>query len=100
MAGRQYANGSPVFERGRLSSDEAAQASDDNYNLISVLYYALQEAETCEHHVQDAERAGDHELVDFFTELRDSQIARAFHARRLILDRLERYDDDDDEDDS
>jgi hypothetical protein len=100
MAGKQHANGSPVFERRGLSSGEAARRSDENYKLISVLYYALQEAETCEHHVQDAERAGDHELVDFFTELRDSQIARAFQARRLILDRLERYGgaDEDDED--
>lgn len=98
MPGKQHANGSPVFEPRSISDDEA-RTSNENYNLISVLYYALQEAETCEHHVQDAERAGDHELVDFFTELRDSQIARAFQARRLILDRLERYGDEEDEDD-
>jgi hypothetical protein len=91
MAGKQRANGWPALEHLRSRS---GHKSDENYHLISVLYDALQEAETCEHHVQDAERAGDVELVDFFTELRDSQIARAFQARRLILDRLERYGED------
>jgi hypothetical protein len=41
---------------------------DEHYNLISVLYHALQGADTCSGYALDAEAAGDERLVTFFRE--------------------------------
>ena len=39
--------------------------ADEEYNLISILYHALQGAETLVHDLQDAAAAGDQERVQF-----------------------------------
>lgn len=54
-------------------------ASDEVYNLISVLYHLLDGTHTYERYIQDAERAGDHKLAHFF---RDVQ-----HQSRLLTER-------------
>jgi hypothetical protein len=41
--------------------EQATGTKDDTYNLVSVLYHALQGAETARHSLQDAEQAGDQE---------------------------------------
>jgi len=41
---------------------------DEHYNLISVLYHALQGADTCSGYALDAEAAGDERLATFFRE--------------------------------
>ena len=50
---------------------------DEHYNLISVLYHALNGADTCDRYALDAETAGDVRLVAFFreTQVMQSQIA-------------------------
>jgi hypothetical protein len=42
---------------------------DEHYNVISVLYHALQGADTCATYLQDAEHAGDRDLAPFFREV-------------------------------
>ena len=42
-----------------MRKDASAQTEDHVYGLVSVLYHALQGAETYEKYVDDAERAGD-----------------------------------------
>jgi len=61
---------------------------DENYDLISVLYHALQGAESCERYISDAEDAADQELAEFLTETRDEQIRRAARARTLLAERI------------
>jgi hypothetical protein len=81
---------------------------DENYDLIGVLYHALQGAESCERYISDAEDAADQELVEFLTETRDEQIRRAARARTLLAERIydaqeeeeeEEEEDEEDEDD-
>ena len=50
---------------------------DEHYNLISVLYHALNGADTCDRYALDAETAGDERLAAFFreTQVMHSQIA-------------------------
>src|ERR687893_2900069 len=50
---------------------------DEHYNLISVLYHALNGADTCDCYALDAETAGDERLAAFFreTQIMQSQIA-------------------------
>jgi hypothetical protein len=73
-----------------------ADTEDSVYGLVSVLYHALQGAQACDQYINDAERAGDDELVSFFTECREAQNQRAQRAKQLLVDRT---DDDDSEDD-
>jgi hypothetical protein len=62
--------------------------SDPVYDLVSVLYHALQGAETCATYIADAEAQGDEELASFFQEIHDAEQARAHKARELLIPRL------------
>ncbi len=61
---------------------------DKSYDLISILYHALQGAEIAEKYIQDAEEAGDHELAAFFREVLDQDRDRAARAKVLLRDRI------------
>jgi hypothetical protein len=61
---------------------------DENYNLVSTLYHALQGAESLALYVQDAERSGDEQLAQFFEEARGSYVELAQEAKQLLAARL------------
>jgi hypothetical protein len=63
-----------------------------------VLYHALQGVQACEKYIDDAERAGDEELQQFFQQARDEQAERANRAKQLLVSRVDE-DEDEDEDD-
>jgi hypothetical protein len=104
------AKGGKANDKGRPPSGAAASVrrgdeaetgeSDENYNLISVLYHALQGAQTYSQYIRDARAAGDEELVEFFSEVREEEQDRAERAKELLSARLGGEDfDDEDEDD-
>ena len=72
---------------------------DENYNLVSTLYHALQGAESLALYVQDAERAGDEQLAQFFEEARGSYVELAQEAKQLLAARLNDEEGDDEEED-
>jgi hypothetical protein len=57
---------------------------DEHYNLVSVLYHALQSADTCNHYAMDAQAAGDERLAAFFRETQDIQTQVAERAKELL----------------
>lgn len=61
---------------------------DKHYDLISVLYHALQGAQICAQYAEDAGREGDQELARFFEQVQQSQLACAQKARQLLGPRL------------
>ncbi|HEV2802692.1 MAG TPA: hypothetical protein VGW12_19630 [Pyrinomonadaceae bacterium] len=61
---------------------------DTLYNLLSIIYHALQGAETYEKYISDAEQSGDTELAQFFREVRDENTKRAEHGKQLLGKRL------------
>lgn len=63
---------------------------DEHYDLISVLYHALQSKETIEQYLRDAEEAGDSALAQFFREIREEDTTRAERAKVLLRERLGR----------
>jgi hypothetical protein len=96
---------SPQRDDARKTSraSRATGERDENYGLISVIYHALQGAETCEQYADDARRAGNEELTRFFEESREEQNRRALEGRRLLAaefrdleDEVEAMVDDDD----
>jgi hypothetical protein len=94
---------SPVREGKKPSFGTAAtEERDEVYGLVSVLYHALQGAETYAQYVEDARRSGDDELSEFFEECQDEEVDRADRAKELLAARLDAFadaDDDDDDDD-
>jgi len=61
---------------------------DTLYNLLSIIYHALQGAETYEKYINDAEQNGDQELAQFFREVRDVNTQRAERGKQLLSARL------------
>jgi hypothetical protein len=83
----------------QLSADAAGtRERDANYDLVSILYHALQGAETYVGYIQDARREGDRELAEFFEDCRDEDAERADRARQLLAGRWNDLEDDEDDD--
>ena len=70
------------------AKDTGTAESDENYDLVSVLYHCLKAADACTQYVADAEDAGDDELVDFFEKARQMQNKLAREARELLAQRM------------
>jgi hypothetical protein len=86
---------------GQTKGEARTGERDENYDLISVLYHALQGADTIGTYLRDAQQADDEELTAFLEETRVAYVERANEAKRLLASRLEESleDDEDDEDD-
>jgi hypothetical protein len=76
---------SPVMESG---SRDDFPLIDHEYDLISILYHALQGAETYLDYIEDAEVAGDEELAQFLRDVEVEEKERARRARDLLVARL------------
>jgi hypothetical protein len=68
-------------------SDQATGTPDITYDLVSVLYHALQGAELCEEYASTAEEAGDQEVARFLREVQEEE-RRADRAKQLLAGRL------------
>jgi rubrerythrin len=61
--------------------------SNPTYNLVSVLYHALQGAEIYEKYASDA--GSDQDLANFFREIQQQEKQRADRAKQLLATRLQ-----------
>ncbi|MGF9758829.1 hypothetical protein AAII07_26860 [Microvirga sp. 0TCS3.31] len=61
--------------------------SNPTYNLVSVLYHALQGAENYERYAHDA--GSDQDLANFFREIQQQEKQRADRAKQLLATRLQ-----------
>ena len=68
-----------------MASDTGTK--DATYNLISVLYHALQGAETYAQYASDA--GSDQDLANFFQEVQQQEQQRADRAKQLLAQRLQ-----------
>ena len=94
---KQPANTRP--NRPPVLAKEPDQPTEDHfYGLVSVLYHALQGAQASEQYMDDAERAGDVDLVRFFERCRDQQNDVATQAKQLLAERVDDAAGDMDED--
>ncbi len=57
---------------------------DEHYDLVSVLYHALQGAEACDGYASDAEASGEAELAAFFREAQETQARLAEGAKAML----------------
>jgi hypothetical protein len=70
------------------TNEQGTGTKDEHYNLVSVLYHALQGAETYAQYIRDAEQAGDRELVQFLQEVKTEEERRAERAKALLGQRF------------
>ena len=64
--------------------EQTTGTRDEQFNLISVLYHALQEADTLEVYIFDAETASDERLAAFFREVQAMRVQTADRAKELL----------------
>ena len=57
---------------------------DEHYDLVSVLYHALEGAEACDRYASDAEGAGEDELAAFFREAQETHARLAEKAKAML----------------
>lgn len=67
---------------------ETTGTRDTTYNLVSVLYHALQGAETYEQYVRDAIASSDYEIANYFREVQEAERRRADRAKQVLADVL------------
>ena len=70
-------------------ADQSNQPKDKNYNLITVLYQASDNAEALKTYAQDAQGEGDQELQEFFNMVLDNNLKAAQQATELLVPRLQ-----------
>jgi hypothetical protein len=63
-------------------SDDATGTRDETYDVISIVYHALQGAENCEIYAEDADRD---ELRQFFEQAREQQRQLAEQGKQLLI---------------
>jgi hypothetical protein len=71
-----------------MNKDFRTGVTDEHYDLISVLYHTLQDCEVVGRYVQDAQAAGDDELVGFFAALQEEDRKRADRVKDLLMRRM------------
>ena len=76
------------MEQGQQSGQAQTGTRDETYDIISVLYHALQGAENCRRYRQDA--SSDEELGNFFEECMNQQKQMAERGKQLLQSRLDR----------
>jgi rubrerythrin len=58
------------------------------YDLVSVLYHALQGAETYDQYIKDAQQREDQDLVQFFHDTKEEERRRAERVKQLLAQHL------------
>ena len=71
-----------------MSATETTGTRDVTYDLISVIYHALQGAETYQMYEQDAQQEGDQEAASLFHEAHQSSRQWADRAKTLLGQRM------------
>lgn len=61
---------------------------DKHYDLVSILYHTLEEADILEVYMEDAASEGDDELAEFFQQVQEEDRRRAERAKQLLARRL------------
>lgn len=70
-----------------MSDQHATGTSDPTYNVISVVYHALQGAETIQQYLDDA--GTDEELKGYFSQVQTGYRRAAEMGKQLLVQRIE-----------
>ena len=93
QTGLQQGGGRDHVAQGRGSMQQGTDGTgvrDATYNLISVVYHALQGAETYKMYEEDVERTQDDELASFFRQCHEDEKRRAQRGKELLTRHLQK----------
>ena len=94
QAGMQQGSTQASTTQGRASPQGQGGVEtgtrDATYNLISVVYHALQGAETYKMYEEDVERTEDDELASFFRQCHEDEKRRAQRGKELLTRHLQK----------
>ena len=76
------------MQQGQQGGQPETGTRDETYDVVAVVYHALQGAETYGMYVTDAKEVGDTELAKFFQEVQDEERQRADRAKQFLAARL------------
>ncbi len=69
-------------------SQHVTGTSDPLYNVVSVYYHALKAAADAQQYIQDAQQAGDQQLVQFFQQSQQNARQAAEQAKTTLQQQL------------
>ena len=67
-----------------MAQQSATRTSNKQFDLVSVLYHSLKAAQSCATYIQDAQREGDQEMMQFFQQVYQNENACAERAKQLL----------------
>ena len=73
-----------------MTQQSSTSVANQHYDLVSVLYHALEGAATYDRYIQDAQQQGDQELTQFFQQVKQEDNNRAQKALQLLATRAGR----------
>ena len=75
-----------VSQKGLTSMQERQATSTSNtlYDLVSTLYHELQQEQTCDAYILDADQEGKPELTSFFHEVKQDAHKHSERAKQLL----------------
>jgi hypothetical protein len=71
-------------EQKSMQEQQTTTVSNTYYDLVSVLYHALETAQTMSAYIQDAQQSGNQDLANFFREVQQTANSQANRARQLL----------------
>ena len=70
-----------------MTQQSKTGTSNEYYNLVSIMYHALNGAQTYDTYIRDAEQSGDNGLAQFFRSVQQEDQRRAERAKQLLVQR-------------
>jgi hypothetical protein len=67
-----------------MQQPQQTSTGNTYYNLVSVLYHALEAAQTSAAYIQDAEQSGNQQLAQFFRSVQQTANQQADQAKQLL----------------
>ena len=75
------------MEQKEVNAEQVSGTRDVTYDLVSVLYHALQGAENYAVYAKDAQESAEDEVAQFFNQLVDEERRRADRTKELLKKR-------------
>lgn len=73
--------------QGSAATSTATGMTNVSFNLVSILYHAMQSAQTYDTYIRDAEQMGDTNLAQFLRQIQMEDRNRAQYAMQLLAQR-------------
>jgi hypothetical protein len=67
-----------------MQQPQSTSMNNTYYNVVSVLYHALEEAQTTAGYIQDAEQSGNQQLAQFFRSVQQNANQQAQQAKQML----------------